>query len=183
MKTFITLLLALWLPLSAFAATGSGNVSSVLGLGVAGPAVTAVSNPASTIQIPTSKAVFSIVGGDVQAAATNTNYYPFYKNGVAFQAGSSGTFCFNFRMSGGTANTGVQLVSATAAFAYNANSLTGAVYQGGASGKTTMMVSGTVNALSWMFQPGVYTFGANTYGGYQAENSQGFVVGADCYDL
>lgn len=182
MKTFF-LFFALTLPINAFALNGSGNVSNVIGLGVSGPAVTSVNSPGSSIPLPTGKTVFTIVAGDAQASATNGNYYPFYKNGVAFQAGASGTYCFSVRLIANTANTGTQLVSATASFAYNASSLTGGVYQGGASGKSTYMNSGAGNAQSWIYQPGVYTFGANTYGGFQAQNSQAFAMSADCYDL
>ena len=180
MKTFLTLLLALWLPLSAFAATSSGNIANVFGLGYFGPASTAVGGPSAFLQIPSTKTVFSIHAGDAQTAATNGNFYPFYKNGVAFQAGASGTYCFNFTLIGATTNTGVELVSATASFAFNAASLTGGVFQMGASGKTGLF---TTNAQVRTAQPGVYTFGANTFGGFQAENSQTFQVSADCYDL
>lgn len=188
MKNKLYLLAALFLSTwgpgcveTALAGNGSGNVSRVMGLGAAGPAVGSVAAPSSSVEIPSGKTVFTITAGDIQAAQSNGNYYPFYKNGVAFQAGASGTYCFNFRLAGNTVSTGVQLISATASFAFNANSITGGVYQQGASGKTGFMVGSTVYA--WFFQSGVYTFGANTYGGYQANNSQGFSLAADCYDL
>ena len=167
----------------AHAGNGSGNVSNVIGLGVAGPATSAPSAASTFMGIPSGKTVFSIHAGDLQAAASNGNYYPFYKDGVAFQAGASGTYCFNFTLSGNTANTGTQLVSATASFAFNASSITGGVYQMGASGKTGMYTSAAANTGFRVVQPGVYTFGANTYGGFQAQNAQAFLMSADCYDL
>lgn len=177
---FISILMTMILPITALAGNGSGNVSNVVGIGATG---TTVNAPTAFFSIPAGAQIFSLYAGDIQANQTATNYYPFYKNGVAYQVTAGKTaYCFNFTLASGSTAAGVsvQLISATASFAFNANSITGGVYQFGASAKAGFVVSPTAQTqAAW---PGVYTFGASTYPGFQAGNSQNFVLHADCYE-
>jgi len=177
---------ALFIYILAASTASAGIIPSQvpnIGLGVSGPATSAPSAASAFLAIPPGRTVFTIHAGDAAASATNGNFYPFYKDGVAFQAGANGTLCFNITLVAGTANTGAQLVSATASFAFNASSLTGGVYQMGASGKTGFLMAATANTGFRFIQPGVYKFGANTYGGFQAQNSASLAMSMDCYDL
>lgn len=171
---YLSLILALLIPTAAFAGNGSGNVSNVLGLGSFGSV-----GPSSFISIPSTATVFTIFAGD-SSTVTTGNFYPFYKDGVAFQAGANGTRCFNLVIIPTTANTSIQLVSATASFAFNAGSLTGGVFQGGATGKYLVPTQAAATQTTWS---GIYKFGASTYGGFQAGNTQAFQMHMDCYDL
>lgn len=183
MKHFI-LLLALLLPLSSFAATGSGNVSSVIGLGQMSP----LGVPTSYVPLNTTAApsVFTVLcGADSNASAGN--YYPCYKNGAAFSTGANKkAYCFNGRVKVNTTNIAFQFVSATASFTFNQSSaLTGGVYSCGADLRYCIDAGPTAGVYNPI--PGVFTFGDgtnDTFIGWQSGYStQVFKISMECYTI
>jgi len=126
--------------------------------------------------------IFTIVAGDTSNSLTSTNYYPFYKNGVAYQVTAGKTaVCFDKTAESGVANAQFQLVSATASFAFNAASLTGGVYQASAAGKGGEIVA--CSASTWCGLPGSYQFAASTYPGIQSLVAQTLSMKMDCQEV
>jgi hypothetical protein len=125
--------------------------------------------------------IFSLFSGN-NSTATAGNFYPFYKNGVAYQVtGGKTAYCFNITASSGAASSFFQLLSATASFTWNqSTALTGGVYQCGAAATYCAVANSTV-AVPAPY-PGVYSFGASTYVGMQAGNSQYYQIHMDCYE-
>lgn len=184
MKTFLSLILALFLPLAALAGNGSGNVSNVVGLIGAQSATTVAPQVIASFGIPAGVSVFSIYAGDWTASVTSGNFYPFYKNGSAYQVSSGKTAtCFNITMLINGSGS-IQLMSATASFAFNASSVTGGVYQGGASGRA-VITNGSFTGGIPLTIPGTYQFTSLTYPGYQVGSGsmdRPPLVHADCYE-
>lgn len=123
--------------------------------------------------------VFSLYAGGVSLTANN--FYPFYKNGVAYQVTAGKVaYCFNHTGNSGTASQYYQLISATASFAANASSITGGVFQCGA----TITSCNTTPSSAFIYGaiPGTYQFAASTFAGFQAFNSANFQVHLDCYE-
>lgn len=127
--------------------------------------------------------IFSLTAGDGSNNLTAGNFYPFYKNGVAYQVTSGKTaYCFNITLHTSAVANAAQLVSATASFAFNAGSITGGVHQAGAAGKYPM-VNQAASTNNGAPQPGTYQFGATTFPGIQSSASATCVVRMDCYEL
>jgi hypothetical protein len=151
-------------------------------IAVPGSQTQSVTIPLTSLSGSGVNGVFSLYSGN-NSAATNTNFYPFYKNGVAYQVTAGKTaYCFNLTNApGATPPTWFQLVSATASFAFNAASITSGVYQGGASAQFAN-ISGSTSYIP-AGVPGVYTFAASTYPGWQSANNQTFNIHMDCFEL
>lgn len=139
---------------------GSGNVSNVLGLGGA-PSSTTASN--LTIPENNSQGYFTLYMGK---GGTVSDYYILYKNGTAYQV-TSGKTCYvvGIGMNAPGSGNNIQLISATAPFADGASSITGGVYQGGASGNYPVLQGA---AGTWVYYPTTFQFAASTYAGIQA---------------
>lgn len=121
--------------------------------------------------------VFTISAGDWVGSLTAGNFYPFYKDGVAYQVTSGKTaYCWGLTGKAGAASA-IQLVSATASFAYNAGSITGGVYQGGVAGKYPQVFTTAYGRV-----PGTYSFAATTYPGIQAGASNAIMAKMDCVE-
>lgn len=166
MKTIISLFLAILLMTgNTFAATGSGNVTNVVNLGGI--------NSTSNLAIPESNSQNYITLSS-NAAGTAGNFYPLYKNGAAYQVTAGKTFYVTkvCVMALTTANSTLQLLSATASFAYGATSLTGGVFQGGASTPATQLplYTGTT-AGAYQCYDMSYQFAASTYPGWESGGS------------
>jgi hypothetical protein len=121
-----------------------------------------------------------------QTGAWTTNYfYPLLKNGVAYQVGASTkAYCFNFTSGAQNGSNGPwQLVSATAAISANSSSISGGVYQGGAS-QNWAQTTGN-NSNQEVANPGFYTFGSSTYTGIQTGGSGTgpYFVHIDCFEM
>lgn len=139
----------------------SGNISKTLQLGGVG-----INNPL-TIPEGNSEGYFTLECG---INPTGGNFYRLYKNGAQYQVTAAKT-CQVVAISyyAGTVNDQVfQLVSATATFADNASSLTGPVYQYGASG---LYGFGAIATYTWYTTSQTYSFAASTFPGVQAHNA------------
>lgn len=184
MKNFLILLLALTPPIHVFAASGSGNLSSIATPQVFGTFTQSGSVPLSLLSGATVGTVYSVFAGDVQNSLSASNFYPLYRDGVAVTAPIGHKIhCFNFTMTSGSVANGLQLVSATASFAFNAASLTGGVYQMGAAGKYNMIQSTGTNQGSP--QAGTYTFdgtSAAVFPGIQVAAATTYSFHAECFN-
>ncbi len=140
-----------------------------------------LSIPLSSLSGTGVNGVFSLYGG-TGAALTADSFYPLYKNGVAYQVTTGKTaYCFNATLVSSVTNVYFQLLSATASFTFGQSSaLTGPVYQAGATTKYVNNSGPTASAQVPI--PGTYTFGALTYVGFQAGNSQQFQIHLECYE-
>lgn len=163
MKNLIALILILF-STNVFAATGSGNVSSVTTLGGV--------NTSDNLNIPNSNpdGYFSIYTGQ---SITGGNVGPLYKNGVAYQVTAGKTFVVNKICGAITAsNARFQLISATASFANNATtaSLTSPVYMGGAAGADVLATQ--TSGQFYCFSVN-YSLAASTFVGFNGDSSTG----------
>ena len=180
MERYVMLLLSLFLSVSSFAAQPSPSPSIALnGMGST-PAVGSSLLPSMLIGSGVN-GIFSLYGGD-GATLTAGNFYPLYKNGVAYQVTTGKTaYCFNITDSVGTAAIAFQLLSATASFTFNqSTALTGGVYQCGAAAKDCAQGGAAISTIYG--QPGTYQFAAQTYAGFQAGNSQVYQIHMDCFE-
>ena len=160
MKTLL-LLLSLISPPS-FAAT-PGAVPSVT-VSAPGANTGSVSISPAMLSGTGVNGIFSLyVGGTLTAG----NYYPLYRNGVAYQVTSGKTaYCFDITSLCTNASYSGQLFSATASFASGAASITGGVYQCGVTPGYCIVSSPTASTTTVV--PGVYSFGSGTYPGFVA---------------
>ena len=182
----LLLILALLVPTFGFAANGSGNVSSVAQLGGISMATSQI--PTGGLLLP--DASIGAAGGYFMLAAgaknntarTADNFYPFYKNGVAYQVTAGKTaYCSQLVAIDDTGNSRIQLVSGTASIAWDAATVTGAVYEGGF---TTGYVHASGNG-AWI--PSVnqilYAFGASTFPGVQESGTRVIGITLMCKEL
>lgn len=124
MKVFLTLLLALWLPLSAFAASGSGNVSQVFSFG--GPIDSKGAGSASVFESDLTR-YYTVTCGFGTSNVTSGNYYKCRKQGgLSGDWSISSTkiaYCVGFYAhTNSTANTSFSFGYGTAATAGNTSS-------------------------------------------------------------
>jgi hypothetical protein len=160
---FLYLILALILPLTALAGNGSANLSStkVIGGNTSQPGNITVPN--------TDRTYFTLFAG--VATSVNGHFYPFYKNGALYQVPSGKTAaCENIQIIGTASNEALSLMSATATFAQNATSATGAVYQCGTDSVPCMLTIGPAGSTTLpgaTIIPGGYDFAATTWPGFQ----------------
>lgn len=141
-------------------AQSSSNVSNILSLGAAGS--TAI--PLLVIPEANTQSYFTLYGG---GSVNNNTFSPFYKNGVAYQV-TSGKTCKVVGVVMAASSTGAfwQLCSATAAITPNTGSLTGPVYQLGATSLVAFMASPASAGLRTS-ECVTYDFAQNTYPGWQ----------------
>lgn len=107
---------------------------------------------------------FTLSGG---GSPGNNNFGPFWRSdsNTPYQVPSGYTTkCINIKHMANGSNVAFQLVSATAQFAIGATSLTGGVYQGGASGVLMMLTGATGVQRS---EDILYNFTQNTWPGWQ----------------
>lgn len=124
-----------------------------------------------SISEPNSQGYFTIYGGG--PSLTGPNYSPFYKNGVPYQVTAGKTFQV-VKICGGSSvgSSGYQLVSGTAAIAFNSAGVpTGAVYQGGATQQYPMTFAGGLAASTVGCYDATYVFAASTYPGFQVQSA------------
>lgn len=162
---------------ASFAAT-PGN-APILTIAAPGQQTQALSIPLSCLSTggcPTQ--VFSLyVGG---FSMTGSAVYPFWKNGALYQVTSGkSAYCVNGTAAASTGSLSYQLVSSTATFA-NAGSLTGGVYQAGASANDVDLVGANANVPGAV--PGSYVFAASTWPGIQSGGNLVFFVHLDCFE-
>lgn len=153
---FALALLFLLLPSMAFAGNGSGNISSVIGLGCSG------SNPCP-IQIPASNPdgwfTLSFVG-----TATGNQFGAFLKNGgTQYQVPGTAITCYHMTYSTGIADDKFQLASSTAADGLIPASLSaGQKYESGATGAGHF--GHVMHVANQVYDEAIaYTFAANSY--------------------
>ena len=162
MKNLIVLFLLIGS--TAFAGSGSGNVSNVLNLG------NGEGTPSLTIPESNSQGYFTLygyAGGAVSAG----NFAPLLKNGVAYQVTSGSSFhAISICIQATTVGQYAQLASATSAIAVNASSLTGGVYQSGSAANYSMLTATPVYTVTCINAP--YTFASATYAGFQSDAIQ-----------
>lgn len=180
MEKIISLLFFLAIATPAFAGNGSGNVSSVIGLGPS-------SGLAPTSYVPLTNlagsagtyAVFSVYAS---SNATAGNFYPLYKNGTAYQVTAGKTaYCFNFAPSAATGAIRFQIVSDTAAISFDqSTALTSGLFQGGAAARYPLRNSTTANKKE--IYPGTFSIGASRYVAVQVSFSDIFEFSMDCYE-
>lgn len=183
------LILFLMISQAAFGAAVPSGVPAATG------AVNAFALQAATSTISTSPGTvwFTLYAGDLAAAQTAGNFYPLYggpggagsysTQGQAYRVTTGKTAtCMNIVASNadGTQNDLFQLMSATASFAFNAASVTGGVFQGGATGKYTSQGSPTVG-VDWAV-PGSYKFDAGTFAGMQPAMNKAIAVRMGCFE-
>ena len=172
------LLLSLFISASALAGNGSGNVSSVIGLGAMGATTSAVSTvPLSQIAASSTKIFTLFAGGNFTAG----NYSPLYKNGVAYQSAAI-VHCFNIRSSGETGGILWQIVDDSgAAITFNqSGALTTGLFQGGAAAQYAMRAGVTANIPH--LNPGVWQSASGRYLGVQLGFSARYEISMDCYE-
>lgn len=176
---YLSLIFSILFSLSANAVAPTSNYN--IGLSAVGVSTSPVSNiPLNNLAGAAGTfAVFSLYGGD-GGALTATDFYPFYKNGVAYQVTAGKTaYCFNFTANNAAAAS-FQFVSATASFAFGAASITGGVHMGGAAGKYPLESGASANVVVSI--PGTYTFGASTFPGFQIAGNNVLQLHTDCYE-
>ena len=164
MKNLIVLFLLIGS--TAFAGSGSGNVSNVVSFGGATPNL--------TIPESNSQGYFTING----ALTTATDYGPLLNSGVAYKVTTGNSFhATSVCLFATSAGSYAQLVSGTSAISQNATTVTGAVYQAGAAGNYSFAL-GTANV--WQCYNVNYTFASATYAGWQADGVNGiYVIGKE----
>lgn len=170
MKKIIILLL-LTLSNQSFAANGSGNISNIL---TTGGVTTADS---LNISEPNSQGYFSVYVGS--GGTTTNHFYPFYKNGVAYQVNAGKTFQISKVCSVSTTSSiSFQLVSDTSSFAHNATSLTSGVYQGGLSGASGSVYPMKTHATAgtWDCVDTIYVDAASTFPGIEINGTSVIAV-------
>jgi len=159
---FFLIILSLFVSITAQAVVPSGVPSITLGGADTYPGnlVIPESNIGST------GGYFTVMAGSASEGAGD--FYPFWKNGVAYQVTSGKTaYCTALMFAGGQAFNTMQLVSATATFANGASSLTGGVYYCGAAGNYCLGSGTAANTYNPM---GVsQTFAATTWPGIQTQ--------------
>jgi hypothetical protein len=169
-------------PSFAVVSPPASQVASVVGIGAAG----STASPSSLLlnQILGSNRVFTITCGGT-GGQTSTNFYPCYKDGTAYAVTSGKkAYCFDQTCAGATVNLPYQLVSATAAIAENVGSLTGGVYQGGATQKYPLKCSVGTAHVPYPIA-GVYVFDASSavvYPGFQAGSTDTYQLKMNCIE-
>lgn len=165
MKNLIILGLILLSPRS-FAANGSGNISNVMTLG----GVNTVDG--LNIGEANSQGYFTLFVGS--GGTTTNNFYPFYKNGVAYQVTAGKTFqAVKICSLSSAASTLFQLLTATSSFAFNASSVTGGVFQGGASGTGAAVYAmiSNISTNAWLCSSSTYSAAASTFMGVEVNGT------------
>lgn len=156
------LLLGLLISGNSFAATGSGNISTVKsfgGFGTALPSITVAS---------TDTTYFGLTAGTV--AANNNTFWNFYKDGgtAVYRVTQGKTCeCDSFIFSIGGAAGGFQLVTSMTAWARADTSLTTGFYQAGAAGAPAITATAANTVYSFY---AAYNFASNSYPGIQIVN-------------
>jgi hypothetical protein len=173
-------LISIFLSLGARAAV-PGN-APILTIAAPGQNTQSLSIPLSSLSGSGVNGVFSLFGGG--SSTTATDYYPLYKNGVAYFTGATTkAYCFNISYISGNTPSSMQLVSSTAAITAGSSSLTSGKYQGGISGTYVNTVS--TSATTFVPQPGEFVIGDGvnvTYAGYQPGNSYVYYIFMQCYE-
>lgn len=172
MERYVVLLFSLLFSVPSFAALPAGVPIRVMGgFGT---------NNAATVQVSASDTTRFTLFGGLTPAVTN-DFYPFYKNGVAYQVTAGKTCrCDNITWASDAAANRAQLISATASFASGAGSITGGVHQGGAAAVYPMVFGGTAN--QWAPLGVVYEFAASTYAGWQASGANSYSFALSCFE-
>jgi len=180
MRNLISLFLFLVLfSANVFAASGSGNVSSVGSFGGFNLSSSQINFPLSGITgsaTVSSQGLFTITCGRFDASLVANNFYPCYRDGVAYQVTTGSSF--HQLQASYVANTGVlipfQTVSASATIAFPSVSLTGGIYESGATTIYTRTTSAT--ASLWASDSAVQTYGSARFVGIQwSSATQGIV--------
>lgn len=167
-------LLALVFGVNSFAASGSGNISNVVTLGGVN------SSDSLNIQEANSQGYFTIYTPGLTSSGVAQRLI---KNGVQYQVTAGKTFqAVKICAASFSVSKSLQLLSATASFADQATlaSLTGPVYQSGASTGFSLITSTT--ALTFQCYSTTYSFGASTYAGVTGNDNSAmyvFVVGKE----
>lgn len=162
----------------AFSANPATSPS--VGVSAAGVNTNSILIPPSDLSGAGVHNIFSLYIG---ATVSGGSYFtPFYKNGSIYQVTPGSTaYCFDMTASSSYTNpTFPQLVSATATFANNATTLTGAVYQCGANNTACLVIGANSVPIA---VPGVYKFGSSTWPGIQAYNFPFiYMFHMDCFE-
>ncbi len=150
---------------SSFAATGSGNISSVTSMGgvnTTDAINTANSNPDGYFQVFTGRSI------------TAPNVGPLYKNGVAYQVPNGKTFVVNkICASSSQSSVRAQLITASASFINDVavGTLTSPLYQGGSSGADVITL-GSTNVFTCF--SAFFSVTQNLYLGFQGDTTTGY---------
>ena len=150
-------ILALIFSLSAFGAVVPSGVPQI-GLGSHVQSPTTPQSFISPANLAGTGKIFHLIGGSI-AALVNGDFYPFFKDGVAYQvtAGKS-AFCFDWQASSNAAISTFQLVSDTVAITFaQAGALTAGVFQCGVTTRYCA-VSGTSTSNLPLAQNFSYVF-------------------------
>lgn len=175
MKLF-SILLVFFLPLSALAVNGSGNVSNVVTLGGGG------TDTSPALQVPVADILngtwFTITTGGATGAA---NFSPFHKNGTATAVPSGKSwYCYGPTWTATAANDGFQLSASTSAPAINAASLSGSpVYQNGAAAFYTYY-SKAINTRETAHD--LYVFTTGQFPSIQGDSAIIYAVSLQCQE-
>jgi hypothetical protein len=181
MKLLIALALLFSTP--ALAGNGSGNVSSIIGVGstlAGGPSAYIPLGCPSQTTSPCFT-IYSSSGGSVGAA----DVFPYVKNFVNYQVGAGvKAYCFAGSAQSTTSNGQFQFMYDTSTFASNTatSSLIAPKYQTGAAGNYANIASvGSVgNVVSPL--PGMIVFPASSWPRIQVGGAYSFMTSLTCYE-
>ena len=158
-------------------AQSSGNVSNVLGIG--GVSVSSAPlAPDLLVAESNTQGYFTLFAGK---SMTSGNFYILYKNGVAYQV-PNGKTCkvVGVIATCSAANSSFQLCSATASFAEGAGTITGGVYQAGASTNAALF---TGAGYAYTRFSVLYDFASDTYPAIQAGGSYVYNIALICKEV
>lgn len=164
MKLFLSLFLALFLPIVALAGNGSGNVSSVITLGGLGSSLgnTTIPVPATSASAST---FFTLSAGN--NVATNLYVNAFFKPGTTTQyqvTAGKVAYCYQAEYVLSGAGSGLQLMYDTATYTANSAASGTAKFQGGA---TTIPLYLMTTAYVPIVSGFAWNFPASSYPGFQ----------------
>lgn len=184
----ILVLLSLFFSFNSFGAVVPSGLG--VGIGISIPSATVSPTITSTVSpgsFSGSGGIFHLHGGE-SSALTAPNFFALLRDGVAYQVSATSgkvAHCFNIFSSGRTGSQDWQLVSSTAAIATGTTgtvTLTSGVYETGAAAHYAHQTSATADAIARSAGPIMWTFGNNTFAGFQAGNSNAYTIEMDCVE-
>lgn len=188
MGYFLGILLSLFLSITAEAVVTPSGLGVGIGISIpsatVSPTITGTVSPSS---FSGSGGIFHLHGGE-SSALTAPNFFALLRDGVAYQVSATSgkvAHCFNIFTWGRTGSQDWQLVSSTAAIATGTTgtaSLTGGVYETGQAAHYGRQTSATADTIARSSGPIMWTFGNNTFAGFQAGNSNAYGIEMDCVE-